>query len=145
MNGKKSFTHRMTSSREYKSYTAMKERCLKESHKSYPRYGGRGITICDRWLAGFEFFYKDMGDRPERMTLDRIDNDEGYSPGNCRWATLKEQGQNQGTTKLNEQAASVIRYLFNSKSKTARELASAYKISPGHVRRVAHGVTWGLV
>lgn len=84
-------------SKEYNSYRAMKNRCLCKTDKNYPRWGGKGITICDRWLEkpdGFKNFIEDMGRRPNGTTLDRIDNDRGYSQDNCRWATPYEQMAN---------------------------------------------------
>lgn len=74
----------------------MKGRCLSPKHKAYPAYGGRGITVCEKWLK-FENFLKDMGERPEGKTLDRKDNDKGYYKGNCRWATSDEQYDNRGS------------------------------------------------
>lgn len=79
----------------YLSWCGMKLRCTKPSQRSYKDYGGRGITICDRWLNSFESFLEDMGERPPGMTLDRIDVDGNYELGNCRWATTKEQRANQ--------------------------------------------------
>jgi len=75
----------------------MKNRCLNKNQESYARYGGSGIVICGRWLESFENFLADMGEKPtESHTLDRWPNVNGnYEPGNCRWATPREQGQNK--------------------------------------------------
>jgi hypothetical protein len=86
---------------EYRSWRSMIARCCDPSHKSYPSYGGRGIEVCDRWLTSLSAFLADMGPRPsKRHSLDRIDNDQGYSPDNCRWATQKVQSNNTRTNRL---------------------------------------------
>jgi hypothetical protein len=84
----------------YQSWQDMKQRCLNPRSRQYPNYGGRGITICSSWLASFEHFIADMGPKPEGLSLDRIDNDRGYEPENCRWASRWEQNANQRRTLL---------------------------------------------
>ena len=86
----------------YNTYKGLFSRCYNPKNKNYHRYGGRGITVCDRWSAqdGFWRFVKDMGERPEGTSLDRIDNSKGYSPDNCRWATYKMQNNNTKWTEI---------------------------------------------
>lgn len=88
---------------ELNVYYAMVHRCTNKNHHKYKDYGGRGITVCARWLESFKNFYEDMGERPSMdHSLDRIDNNEGYSIDNCRWATPKEQSRNQRSNRILE-------------------------------------------
>ncbi len=86
-------THGMSRTPTYETWCKMIARCTKKNAVQYKYYGGRGITVCDRWLS-FENFLTDMGVRPEGTSLDRIDNDGNYEPDNCRWATQTEQCNN---------------------------------------------------
>ncbi len=86
--------HGKTYSPTWKSWQAMHARCNYQCVNGYERYGGRGISVCERWKV-FENFLADMGERPEGMTLDRIDSNRNYEPGNCKWSTRSEQQRNR--------------------------------------------------
>ena len=89
-------SHGMTKSTYYMAWKHMKDRCYSEKNLQYKDYGGRGIKVCDRWLNSFENFYADMGDKPAPFyTLDRINNDKGYYPENCRWSDRTTQSYNK--------------------------------------------------
>lgn len=84
---------------EYNIWAGMKDRCYNPNNKQFKNYGGRGIIICDRWISSPEIFINDMGYKPGRYySIDRIDNNKGYSPDNCRWATRAQQNSNKSTS-----------------------------------------------
>jgi hypothetical protein len=88
-------THGMTETRTWRSWVAMRRRCRDKSYHQYHLYGGRGISVCERWVDSFEAFLADMGERPAGRSLDRIDVNGNYEPSNCRWATAQEQTRNR--------------------------------------------------
>lgn len=90
-------THGMSSTRTYKSWESMRQRCQNPRSDGFPNYGGRGIAVCDRWQS-FELFFADMGERPQGPTLGRIDNEKGYFPGNVEWQDARKQALNTRRT-----------------------------------------------
>lgn len=93
--------HGMTNSSEYASWQSMKDRCTNPNSKHYKNYGARGIKVCDEWIDSFDQFYADMGKRPSRKhSLERIDNERGYEPSNCKWEIRAVQNRNKRTNRL---------------------------------------------
>ena len=94
--------HGLRFTRTWRIWQAMKNRCYNKNVPQYHNYGGRGISVCDAWRNDFMSFYNDVGEAPEGKSIDRIDNDGNYEPGNVRWSTAKEQGRNKSNnTKIN--------------------------------------------
>lgn len=112
---------------EYNSWKSMRQRCLNRQNDAYRRYGGRGITVCDRWKTSFENFLADMGPRPTpQHSLDRIDHNGNYEPINCRWATVVEQQTNKRNN---------VQIIFNGLSRSIRDWSIETKISEKEIRR----------
>lgn len=139
----------------YISWRAMISRCYNPADDSFARYGGRNIKVCDRWRygdgvsTGVELFIRDMGERPEGTTIDRINNFEGYHPTNCRWATAKEQaankiekieGEKHPRAKINREIAEQIRLLDGVMS--LKQIAFNYGVSKKTVLNIIHGKIW---
>lgn len=95
--------HGMFGTPTYSTWSSMMTRCFNKNSKSFNNYGGRGVSVCDRWKK-FEHFLEDMGEKPNKgISIERINNNGNYEPGNCVWATAKEQNRNRRNTKLSEQ------------------------------------------
>lgn len=117
--------HGMYGTPIYRTWLRMIQRCHNPNNRNYDGYGGRGIKVCDRWRK-FENFFEDMGDAPKGLTLERIDNNMGYSPDNCMWATRKEQARNRRTTRF---------YTLNGETLTVSEWAKKIGISHESMRK----------
>lgn len=121
----------------YYVWTAMKDRCYNRNNRQYPDYGGRGIVVCDRWLSSYHDFAADMGERPQNHSIDRIDNDGNYEPGNCRWADKSTQQRNRRVAVFVEIEGQTYR---------AIELAERFGLKTDTiVARAAKGMTYADV
>lgn len=127
---------------EYIAWDNVKARCRNPKRADYVWYGARGITICDEWLNSFNAFLAGVGPSPGNgYSLDRIDNDKGYEPGNVRWATKAEQARNRSTTILTEEDVREIRCLC-AIGVTHRWLAKLYKVDPTTISDIYRVKSW---
>lgn len=118
---RKRYTHGDSGSKEYFVYHRMIVRCSSAKDKSYARYGGRGISVCERWVNSYENFLADMGRAPSpKHSIDRKDNNGNYEPRNCRWATQKEQANNKRNNRW---------ITFNGQTKTLAQWCDFYKLN----------------
>jgi hypothetical protein len=135
--------HGMHGTVEYNSWDSMVQRCSNPNN-NYSDYGGRGITVCDRWLESFKNFYEDMGPRPSDIhSIDRIDVNGNYEPSNCRWATPKEQARNKRNIKIKSiEDANEIRKLYKTGKYLQRELAEMYNCSDSMISNIINDRFW---
>lgn len=110
----------------YGSWVNMRQRCTNEKHPQYADYGGRGISVCREWLKSWDAFYEDMGDREIGKTLDRIDNNGNYEPGNCRWVSMSIQNRNNRKTHF---------ISFNGKTQPLLDWARELGFTPQGIQR----------
>lgn len=135
------FRHGMTGTKTYKSWTGMIERCENPENKNYKNWGARGIRVCKEWRESFERFYDDMGERPDGLTIERVDVNGDYEPKNCKWASRAEQTRNRRYCKLDADKAERIREK-RSNGMTFRQLSDEFGISSSHAKRVCDGKSW---
>jgi len=146
--GRKQVTHGASKRSEYRIWQCMRQRCSNPKTKWFHNYGGRGIRVCKRWETSFEAFFEDMGPRPSREhTLDRVDNDGHYEPGNVRWATRDEQMNNirstirltiDGVTRTISEWAAVAgipRKLISHRLELGWRIDTVLLSSPSHKKR----------
>lgn len=115
-------TKNRKSSREYQSWNSMLARCYNPNNSDYHNYGGRGVKVCDRWRLSFESFFADMGPVPDGHTIDRVDTNGDYEPGNCKWSTLIEQANNRRDN---------VRLQHNGKTQTIAQWSRELGIKEG--------------
>jgi len=121
----RNFKHGKNRTKKHRTWQNIKTRCLNKSRKYYKHYGGRGITICEKWL-NFEGFDEDMPDPPgEEYQIERINNNGNYEKSNCKWATRKEESRNKRTN---------INITYNGKTQILADWAEEFNINPGVLR-----------
>jgi hypothetical protein len=118
------YKHGLTKTPGFLNWSNLRNRCLNPDNPDYPEYGGRGLTVCQEWQDSFANFLRDMGPQPARgMSIERKNNDKGYEPGNCVWATPKEQAQNRRNPKYK------IKWITNGSIN--KRIRIEYEIPPG--------------
>ena len=128
-------------SKEYRVWGGLRSRCNNPKNASYENYGGRGISVCERW-NDFRNFLEDMGERPPGLEIDRIDNDGNYEPGNCRWATSKQQKENRRKPKLTKLKVQVIKKLLAESSLALKDIADIFNVSSSYVCNIKKNRFW---
>lgn len=127
--------HGLRKTSEYNTWCGMRQRCKNKNAPSYKSYGGRGISVCERWDLSFINFLNDMGKKPSKAhSIERIDNELGYSPGNCRWALIVEQSNNRRTSRL---------ITINGDTKTLAEWAKVSDVSSQVILSRIDKLGWG--
>lgn len=127
---------------EYKCWWSMLDRCNNPQNKKFHNYGGRGIKVCRRWQFSFANFVGDMGKKPKKEdTIERLNNNLGYSPSNCIWASKKEQAHNMRTTKLSKvKVEKIKKLLLQGRQQTA--IANIFGVSQTTISRIFRGTSW---
>jgi hypothetical protein len=134
--------HGLSSTIEYSAWAGARRRCHLKTNKAYADYGGRGIVMCEAWRNDFLQFLSDMGKKPHpALTLERRDNNQGYNPQNCYWATKAQQAWNRRSSKLTERKARHIRW-FHKKGWGFKRLGKIYGVDKGHIKDICNYRVW---
>lgn len=134
--------HGLTKHPLYDVWTVIIQRCTNPKNPGYPNYGGRGITICIRWRNSFSAFLEDIGERPEPgYSLDRIDNDRGYEPGNTRWANRTTQARNSRHARLTLRDARRIRFL-RAQGYGSQAIAKLFNVGRHYIDAIIRHDVW---
>ncbi len=140
------YKHGYSYERLYNIWKNMKNRCLNIKYKSYKYYGGRGITICPEWTESYIVF-RDWSlsiGYADNLTIDRKENNKGYSPDNCRWVSHKENMWNRDTTKLNLEKVNEIRELYKTGNYLQKELAEKFKVDQPRISKILNNKIWNV-
>ena len=137
-------THNMSYTEEYQTWKDMKRRCSDKNYNQYKDYGGRGIIICENWLESFENFFKDMGLKPfSGASIERINNNGNYEPGNCKWSNHEEQNRNRRYNVIKDkQQADQIRQQYSTGNFTQKQLAQIYNCDEPIIWQIINNKTW---
>jgi hypothetical protein len=133
--------HGMTGTPEYRAWLGMLARCYNPNVKYYERYGGRGIKVCDEWRNSFENFYAYIGPRPKGTSVNRIDNDKGYEPGNVEWATQQTQVRNRGLNSRNKSGVTGVHWDKRAKRWIAELHIGNKRLLYRHFRNLDDAIT----
>ncbi len=147
LKGNHKITHGMTGTVYHKLWKNIKNRCFNKNSPDYYLYGERGISLYDDWINNFKNFYdyliENLGERPDDYSLDRMDCDKNYEPGNLRWADNNTQARNQRNNQIqNINEANEIRRLFKNKKHNRQELATKFNCSINVIRQIINNETW---
>ena len=141
--GKRSRTHGESRTRLHKIWAQMLYRCKSKKCSDYSTYGGSGIDVTKEWEDFFTFKRWALSNGYEdHLTIDRIENDKGYYPENCRWATASTQARNRRTTKLNKNSVSFIKLYLNAANMNYTEIAKLFGVSPTTISSISKGKSW---
>lgn len=132
--------HGLSSTKEYSCWLGMRNRCCNQKSPDYENYGGRGINVCARWINSFENFYSDMRDCPEGFSLDRIDVNGNYEPGNCRWADNSKQAFNTKIYSSNTSGVPGVHFHSDSGKYKARISKNGKRIELGHFKELKDAI-----